>query len=82
METALQPDEVREVLRTNVRKRRTELQLTQAELAERLGTTQPFVAQLESGTSIPRLDNLAKIAESLETTPGALLTPEIFAQRG
>ena len=34
--------------------------LTQAELAERLRTTQPVVARLESGRSNPRLETLRK----------------------
>lgn len=34
--------------------------LTQAQLAERLGTSQPRIAQLESNASNPRLDTLER----------------------
>ena len=47
--------------------------LTQAELAERLGTKQPAVARLESGAMPPSLDMLKRLAKALnvrfEITP-------------
>ena len=39
--------------------------LTQAQLAEMVGTRQPSIARLESGSSTPSLSLLAKIAEAL-----------------
>lgn len=39
--------------------------LTQAELAERMGTTQPTVARLEAGGVTPSLDTLHRAAEAL-----------------
>jgi len=39
--------------------------LTQAQLAEMVGTRQPSIARLENGTSAPSLSFLAKIAEAL-----------------
>ncbi len=39
--------------------------LTQAQLAEMVGTRQPSIARLENGTSAPSLSFLSKIAEAL-----------------
>lgn len=43
---------------------RTKAGLTQAELAERIGTKQPYVARLESGTTNPSHKTLERIAEA------------------
>ncbi len=39
--------------------------LTQAQLAEMVGTRQPSIARLENGTSAPSFSFLTKIAEAL-----------------
>lgn len=39
--------------------------LTQAQLAERMGTTQAAISRLEEGGGTPRLDTLAKLAEAV-----------------
>ncbi len=39
--------------------------LTQAQLADMVGTRQPSIARLENGTSTPSLSFLTKIAEAL-----------------
>lgn len=44
---------------------RIERGLTQAELAERVGTRQPNIARLESGRLTPSLDLLRRVAEAL-----------------
>lgn len=41
---------------------RTEAGMTQAELAERMGTTQSAVARMEGGGTRPTLDTLEKLA--------------------
>ena len=50
--------------------------LTQAQLAERLGTTQSAIARLETGQSTPTVDTLCKLAAVLgirfEITPNGL----------
>lgn len=82
MEATVQPAELEQVFRENVRSRRKELGLTQAELAERMSVSAPYVNQLERDRgSPPQLDTVAKVAEALETTPGALLTPGIFSSQ-
>ncbi|HUD51264.1 helix-turn-helix transcriptional regulator [Parvibaculum sp.] len=48
---------------------RERLNLTQGELATRMGVTQPFVARLESGRSLPTMATLKKIAEATGTVP-------------
>lgn len=44
---------------------RTELKLTQKELAERMGDKQSNISRLESGTYNPSLEYLNKVAEAL-----------------
>jgi ribosome-binding protein aMBF1 (putative translation factor) len=39
--------------------------LTQRELAERLGTTQSAIARLESGSRLPNVDTLYRLAKEL-----------------
>lgn len=48
---------------------RARLNLTQTELATRMGVTQPFIARLESGRSLPTMATLKKIAEATGTVP-------------
>jgi transcriptional regulator with XRE-family HTH domain len=48
-----------------VRAERERLELTQAELAERMATTQPTVARLEAGGVTPSLDTLHRAAAGL-----------------
>jgi DNA-binding XRE family transcriptional regulator len=40
--------------------------LTQAELAEMIGTHQPSIARLENGSSVPSLSFLERIANALD----------------
>ncbi|MFI7644389.1 helix-turn-helix domain-containing protein [Nonomuraea sp. NPDC049400] len=48
--------------------RRTELGLTQAELADRAGLTQAKVSRIEGSDTVPTLPLLAKLAEALDAT--------------
>jgi DNA-binding XRE family transcriptional regulator len=52
-------------LARQVRELRERHKLSQAELAERVGTKQPAIARLESGRVVPRIDLLQKIAHAL-----------------
>jgi predicted transcriptional regulator len=50
--------------------------LTQAYVAERMGTTQPYIARLESATSDPRLSTILRYAAIVA---GAALLATILA---
>lgn len=50
--------------------------LTQAQLAEMVGTRQPSIARLENGTSAPSLSFLYKIAEALGAKIGFRFIPD------
>jgi DNA-binding XRE family transcriptional regulator len=49
-----------------VAERRTELGMSQRELAELTGTTQSAIARLEAGGRPPRIDTLLRIAAALD----------------
>jgi ribosome-binding protein aMBF1 (putative translation factor) len=49
--------------------------LSQAELAERMNTSQPFVARLESGRTLPSMRTLLRIADATGTVPEFHLRP-------
>jgi ribosome-binding protein aMBF1 (putative translation factor) len=49
-----------------IRERRLALGLTQAELAERAGMTQPALSRLEAGGVVPTIPLLERISSALE----------------
>ena len=51
--------------RAMVHRLRTEAGLTQAELAERMGTTQSAIARMEGGGARPTLETLEKLAAAV-----------------
>jgi ribosome-binding protein aMBF1 (putative translation factor) len=52
-------------LAERVREARERLGITQAELASRIGSTQPAVARLEGGGSTPSFETLRRVATAL-----------------
>ena len=76
----MQSPELVRVFAANVKSRRKELKLTQAQLAEMVKVTQPCIAQIEKGHRSPSVEFLAPLADALKTTPDALLTPKIFSE--
>ena len=58
-----------------VAERRSEMGLSQRELAELCGTTQSAIARLERGGRPPRIDTLLRIAEALQCDLVVELTP-------
>ena len=57
----------------NVARIRRDRGLTQAELAERVGTSQPRIAEFESAQGNPTLRTLAKVALALEVPLAAIV---------
>jgi HTH-type transcriptional regulator/antitoxin HipB len=64
-------------LAERVRQARERMNITQAELAKRIGSTQPAIARLEAGGSTPSFDTLRRIAAAL----GLELVVELRARR-
>ncbi|MFB6124497.1 MAG: CBS domain-containing protein [Halanaeroarchaeum sp.] len=54
----------------DLRERRTSLELTQSELADRAGVSQPLIARIEGGDVDPRLSTLRRIVEALDEAEG------------
>ena len=62
-----------------VHDRRTDLGLTQAELAERAGMTQPQLSRLESGGATPTVPLLARLAAALDAELDITFRPHTTA---
>ncbi len=62
------------LLGLGIRKRRRQLHMTQAELAERTDLSVVYISFIETGKKGPSLPCLASIAEVLDTTIDCLLT--------
>ncbi|MCK6527301.1 helix-turn-helix transcriptional regulator [Myxococcota bacterium] len=69
----------RRVART-IRAAREQAGVSQAELAERVGTNQPSIARVESGKVTPKIDFLDRIARALGMHLEVRLVPEEPAQ--
>ena len=61
----------------NLRALRKAKGLSQEELAARLHVVRQTVSKWEKGRSVPDADLLVRLAEGLDTTPAALLGPEV-----
>lgn len=65
----------RRVLAENLKAACKALALSQEELALEADIDRTYVSGIERGTRNPSLTMIAKLAERLNTTPAALLTP-------
>ena len=68
------PQSVREVLGENIRRERVIRNLTQAELAEKIGSSQMMVSRFEKGKDSPSVWRCYQIAKVFDTTIEQLLT--------
>jgi transcriptional regulator with XRE-family HTH domain len=62
------------VLAENMRRVRDELDLTQEDLAYEADIDRTYISGIERATRNPSLALIVKLAETLKTTPAALLT--------
>lgn len=60
----------------DLRERRSDLGLTQSELAERADVSQPLIARIENGDVDPRLSTVTRIVEVLERVEEERVTAE------
>lgn len=58
---------------TRMKRRRKELKMSQAELAEKVNVSNNHIYSIETGKQIPSLTTFVKICEQLDTTPDFLL---------
>jgi DNA-binding XRE family transcriptional regulator len=75
----MQAEKLSRIIGKNIRRRRTELRLTQVELSKRLGITQGALSDVENGRRSPGLETLAKFSEALEVPPSYLLSEAALA---
>jgi DNA-binding Xre family transcriptional regulator len=68
------PDLLLSQIGLRVLKRRQELNLTQKDLADRLGITPTNIHRIEHGQQNLTIRTLAKLAEALDVTVGELVT--------
>lgn len=57
----------------DLRERRTDLELTQSELADRADVSQPLIARIEGGDVDPRLSTLRRIVNALDEAESAVI---------
>lgn len=62
-----------ELIGNNISKYRTMAGLTQAQLAERIGVSIPFISRVERGQKLMKLQTLCAIAQALNVSCDALL---------
>ena len=71
------PQEVRQTLGENIRRERVIRNLTQAELAEKIGTSQMMVSRFEKGKDSPSVWRCYQIAKVFDTSIEQLLTEKL-----
>jgi transcriptional regulator with XRE-family HTH domain len=67
--------DMRRLVGNRVREARVARGWTQEEFAEKSGFSQQYISDLERGRRNPTIVSLYEMAQALQTTPVALLTP-------
>ena len=75
---SIQPQEFESLVRTNLKRRRVELGLSQTDVAKRMGVAPGYICNLERGIGMPNTKTLPPLAKALETTPAKLLSTDAF----
>lgn len=73
--------DMRRLLARNAKRARITAGLTQEQLAVRSGFSQQYISDMERGLRNPTIVSLYEIAQALDTTPVALITPDEEAAR-
>jgi transcriptional regulator with XRE-family HTH domain len=66
--------DLKEIVAANVRQLRHAKNLTQEDLAERVGLSPRYIGSVERGTSSPTVSVLGKLATALNVEPSVLVT--------
>lgn len=74
----MSPQDLKQIVRENIRARRKEIGLTQADLSVKIGASGAAVAQIERGHTSVSMETLANIADALGVQPSMLLTKDAF----
>jgi transcriptional regulator with XRE-family HTH domain len=59
----------------NIKRLRRQMGITQQELADKIGCSRPYIAELEAGRNAPTLTIVDKVAAALDCQPSVLLIP-------
>jgi transcriptional regulator with XRE-family HTH domain len=71
---------IRGLLSFNIKKRRQILELSQVQLAEKIGTSTQYLGQIEQNKKFPSFEMLERIAEALEVDSPQLFSMETYSQ--
>ena len=61
---------------------REKKQLTQEQLAERIGVSNNYISNIERNHSIPSLDTIVKLCNILDITPDYLVLDSLYSSSG
>lgn len=70
--------QIRTIIGKNVKHLRKRDELTQQQLAEKVGIKQPSIAAIEAGDASPSIDTIAKVAEVFQVPPDMILRRDAF----
>lgn len=70
----MNPEEIADQFRQNLKRIRTTLGVSQTELGRRLSTTPGFICDFEKGRRVPSIVTLAKLADALGVSPATLIS--------